>query len=761
MDFSRMSDEELEKLANSAPNPLDFATMSDEELDRIANPPPPGSPKPGKIEALGRGLFQGVTLGGGEELTAAMESQPALPESMRNMPGLPMGVMDADFLEPVQTYQQARDESRAANRAAKEAHPWTYGAGEFGGAAATALIPGLGAAGSLGKAAGTAGALGAASGFGGSEAEDLGGLAFDTGLGAAVGAGIGSAGYGLMKGAEKLAPIIGKGLKLNPKDNQAAIREAAERLGVKATPGMIYDDPVIQGLESSLSQSPSLPGMLTRQTTQPVERALDDVAKGSLKDASSLSRFEIGERVKSGIDRAVNNRAAGSRKIFQEIAESTPDIALNEKSLARVGRNITNLDDVALTPGSSWANKANTYAEWLQNAKSVRDVTKLRQIVGKELEAAQGPEREVLGSIYERLTRLEENSIVRGAVDTMRGMAQKPAGKTGDVLANQGESIGLDMVSKLKGAKNEFASLMSDLRDLSGQTRLGRLNGPQSFVDKIDNVRSERIGEKLFPVDDVNVMRSMQKQFPEQAQLLRQGRLGDIQRQATSGAGELSTPKFFNSIKSIGDESADILFGQGNLSKIADAKTVMQSLPEYIGPSGTPKGLEFLSMFNPAMQARELGRYGFYKGITTDKVQKIADALLKSPRIQELANNNPKAFQAMVLDFSRRVSPERALPKAASTELDEDSSTPANYQEYPDSSMREGRNQDQMGANRLGELVKSSPQMFGKFANVLQQAEQRGPQGLAATHFLLQSNNPEYRQILQRVADTGGNEYER
>lgn len=54
---------------------------------------------------------------------------------------------------------------------------------------------------------------------------------------------------------------------------------------------------------------------------------------------------------------------------------------------------------------------------------------------------------------------------------------------------------------------------------------------------------------------------------------------------------------------------------------------------------------------------------------------------------------------------------------------------------------------------RISELVKAAPQKFGQFANVLQRAQQRGPQGVASTHFLLQQTNPEYRNILTRVAE--------
>lgn len=129
--------------------------------------------KPSGLEAVLRGGLQGATLGFSDELAGAIESV----------------ISD-------KSYQQARDESRKANAAAQKEHPWLYGGGELGGGAATLLIPGVGAAGGLGKALAT----GATAGLGGSEADlakgEYGKAALDTAIGAGLGGvahGVGSA----------------------------------------------------------------------------------------------------------------------------------------------------------------------------------------------------------------------------------------------------------------------------------------------------------------------------------------------------------------------------------------------------------------------------------------------------------------------------------------------------------------------------------------------------------------------------------------
>ncbi len=134
--------------------------------------------RPGGLESVLRGVKQGVTMGFGDEIAGALESA---------------------FSD--KTYKQARDEARASDKAAQEAHPWLYGGGNLAGGAATMLIPGLNVAkgATLAASAGRAALAGGIAGLGGSDAEDLGGIVKDTAVGAALGGAAGAAGHGIGK----------------------------------------------------------------------------------------------------------------------------------------------------------------------------------------------------------------------------------------------------------------------------------------------------------------------------------------------------------------------------------------------------------------------------------------------------------------------------------------------------------------------------------------------------------------------------------
>lgn len=137
-------------------------------------------PQVSQLESLGRGAASGLSLGFNDELVGAIES-----------------------LLTNKSYSQSRDESRANNKLAQAANPYSYGAGEIGGSVATAFVPGLNVAkgASLAARVGANAAMGAAAGLGMSEEQSALAMAKDAAIGGALGG-------GLTYGIDKTMPMM-------------------------------------------------------------------------------------------------------------------------------------------------------------------------------------------------------------------------------------------------------------------------------------------------------------------------------------------------------------------------------------------------------------------------------------------------------------------------------------------------------------------------------------------------------------------------
>jgi len=143
------------------------------EIDAAAFVPDAPTRAVSKTESLVRGAGQGATLNFSDELIGLGKALFA----------------DGDARTFRQRYKAARDAERQANREAREANPFTYGAGEFGASVATSFIPGVGVArgASAAKTAVQAGKMSGIAGLGASEGETLPEQLTDAGKSALIG----------------------------------------------------------------------------------------------------------------------------------------------------------------------------------------------------------------------------------------------------------------------------------------------------------------------------------------------------------------------------------------------------------------------------------------------------------------------------------------------------------------------------------------------------------------------------------------------
>lgn len=649
MDLSKLSDKELDALEAQHSGP-DLSQLSDEELDELDR-------DPSTAESALHGAIDSASLGFIDELSGAGE---ALGRAI-GVKGLGGKFSDVGFQKPTwgkdfeKDYAEGRDKKRALHAKLKSANPDSYLGGEIAGGLTSALIPGLGAAKGLRGAVGAGAALGAGSGLGHSEAEDAAGMGLDTLIGTGIGAGLGAGGYGIAKGAEKsanyvaekLAPAISKMLPVGKKANAAEIEAAAKALGVEATPGMTNASERVQGLESSLHQAPTIGGWLTRRGTEPVTKGMQKATGELIEDAASVSPFESGENVKKIIAKEVEGKFKPSTEIFDELRGYTKDIHANPASVNRVGKNIMNIPEVKTLE----LPLAKQIVKRLGENPSVDEIKMLRTMVGAEAKASQGAQKSAYWQLYAKLGRLEENTLKRGVIQSAR-------------TKGEGDTIAKGMLGQLKSAKKGYAEQMGNLEDLSQAARLGRVSdGPSGFVDKIDSIPSERLQEKLLPLEDVRLAKMMQDQFPEAFGGLRKARIRDL-AEGVEKDGSLLPGKFLQSTKDLNPEAQSMLFGDksGTLNSL---RTVNEALPAKVGPSGTSQALDFKEMLNPVTQGRDLMRYGAYKAASSETLNRVAQFLRSQPKFANMAEQNPKAFQAAVYEFANKVRPASAMPRAA------------------------------------------------------------------------------------------------
>jgi hypothetical protein len=311
-------------------------------------------------------------------------------------------------------YKKKRDEWRKWFDEAKKTNPKSYLAGELGGSVGTALIPGVGIAGNLGKAslvtkgALTGAGIGALSGLGQSEAEKPLDMALDVRNSALLGGGLGAAGGLVAKGASSLAkklPEIAeqRAFKAATGQNKKAFKDAfkTDSLETKGRDLLTKDE----------AGSPVV-GWFSRS---------EDIAEkaGKKSDFFGKQIGKIGEQIDQ-----VSPNAIDGKKVANQILEYTSNIADTPKNESI----IKNL----LKEAEFYQNKGNF---------SFSDAQKFK------------------GSYKFKPTDTTTQVLGQDATNAVRGIVSKEMETTAEGLASQNPNTKLaDLLGKYKEVKQKYGS---------------------------------------------------------------------------------------------------------------------------------------------------------------------------------------------------------------------------------------------------------------------------------------------------------------
>lgn len=458
----------------------------------------------------------------------------------------------------------------------------------------------------IGAAQGLGTAIGESEGLEDAAGKVASGAAISGGLGL-LGKGISSLGRGVFKGGEALAEVP----PIAARQDIGEVVAASKKLGIRPTAGMLTKSPVVQGLESSLEQSPSLAGAIVRRDVDKVRKGTEAAANALTDGQKFLSPFEAGEKVKSGIVASIGEKLDPIASTYQDLEKSIKFMDVSPKSLQRVAKNIENIAEVRIAPGgASFAGAAKGYADALTRVKTVDELKTLTSMVGKDLASAPDANtRKVLGKVYDKMKNLQENSMQRAAIATA------PKG--------QGNAIAAQLVADLKGARKGYKEIMNELGDLADKGKLGSFKTPNDFINSLESIPSEKIGEKLFNTQNIEAIKFIQKRFPEEFETLKGLRLAQIVEKSKL-KGELNPKALAKNLNQLGPEVQNVILGVEGKARLRDLTKVLDSMPGKIGASDTPRGLAFMEMINPILQVTEAGRYGLYKAMQKPGFQKQA-----------------------------------------------------------------------------------------------------------------------------------------
>lgn len=664
---------------------------------------------PSVAESAARGAAQGASFGFIDEVTGG--AQAFADDIKRGISAdAPVAKYDnfgritnLDEINRGGTYEKRRDESRAAYKEAQKANPVAYGAGEIvGGVASGIAIPG-GSANTLKSAMKTGAAFGAAQGAGSSEADSLGGVLRDSATGALVGAGGGAVGYGAIKAggavADKVRPVIEKG-KTYLGENFKNIGELA---AFKSSGATLKD-----WRAARKTGEANKVGRFMLDSELKVGDTVDDVAEkfAARKESAGKKIGEIyddvGEKFKDVIDKVGFDPKRDKGEL---LAAARKELGDTEGSEAAVNRLSKYLDEVAERHGDkpNEAAQAAYKKEVEAYLPKMRDFMRSRAEYRKSVGAiADEPGQGALPGMVDDLQRtgtaaekvrlqgeipryaeadLPVNYAKTGQMSLMddtqptlrrqyfakKGVVDRAGGDAQPTLSGLGDDLQRTRMEsqqvELQGRTPTFADAERTIVDQGrGQTRMNMAPEAPARPVRPNEVRNPMAPGRTNQIKgalDERIKYSRNPMMPDPA----------AERAFYAARTKLSE-KIDNAIETIGDESilrelkaANREYGMSKrVSDMAQDRVNRESANKLFGLTDTimgGAGLGYGGMTGDWETAvgvmagkKALEKYGTTGiAIAADRVSK---RLLRSPEVAKLAQVNPKAFQAVVINFARK-----------------------------------------------------------------------------------------------------------
>jgi len=424
------------------------------------------------------------------------------------------------------------------------------------------------------------------------------------------------------------------------KKNYPEIKKAAEKLGVTPTAGMTSDNKLIQELESSLSQAPTLAGQQVKKEVDAVYDSLEQATKGifSTNDSSilrktNLSRFEAGEAIKTNIVADIGERVGQARVFYEELADKFGDAQVSDRIKNLLKTRLTKSDSARLFKSK----EVDRIGEMIDAIGTVNDAQKIRTFIGKELSTAYRAgdynRVDILDDAYKTITRLREKSIVENA-------------------GSEAASI----IKGLKEANKTYASVFNDFQDVSNALKIGKVRNVDQLSRSLNDMESEKIAERFFSKKNFANNQRLKELFPESFETARKVKLAEIWEKSQTG-GDISVKKFINNLKKLGKEETDMIFGADKRESLDALEVLINSMPDKVGPSGTAQALDLFNLFSVTTQTRDGIRWLLYKKGEKGINKYLNETLDVFKQIEKSNNSTKRLLSESVEDFLGKARP--------------------------------------------------------------------------------------------------------
>lgn len=402
------------------------------------------------------------------------------------------------------------------------------------------------------------------------------------------------------------------------KPNADSLAGSADRIpGFKKTVGLLSDSKFAQNLQDHLSHRPNPFGQAVAKETLNNKKALVNAAAETLEDATSKTKYEVGDIIDSGIQSKVQARYKPIKELYTKLEPHLKKMEVSSRLQEQAAEQVKN--QIADAGGDAEDAHVVGLTNKLRGLKSVYDIKTFRTQIGNKLRDAfrggyQGASEEIpiLQATKSALTDMRESAIDEAAART--GIGHPEAG-----------DISAQTIQELRKADAMYAAYKKDLSRLGVEAGLGNIESAGKLFAQSEKRSTESWATRIMDTGDLDQMNYFKEKYPQEFELARKYKLQTIAQKATSTAqgenGKLDLSKYLTQLdeSKYGPEARKLLLNTPeNLQKWNDIRDLYRASPGIMNPPNTAASIAWGDMFTPSgmiSTANDAIKFGLLKSL--------------------------------------------------------------------------------------------------------------------------------------------------
>lgn len=390
-----------------------------------------------------------------------------------------------------------------------------------------------------------------------------------------------------------------------------ALHETLETSGMHLSPEIksaLSSDPHIKGMFSQLQESTTESGVKAQEALKNFRSEAGEAmanafgkTKEDIESLASLSEYDAGKKLQNTLAEELKAKIDPISSKYEEISEKFKDLELpQDRTIYQNDKNPYLTEEEAKIRGKTAPGTTSEISDQLgllvqekgyYTSPSSPEMQMINRIL-KEI-----PNLKTLEDLRNYQSLVGKNIAKEQLWDLGKGIRKVFASAEESVLDKAVGEKAPELLAAHAETKAAYKSARDLIDDLNDRLHVGKFGGPDTFLRSLKEMSPEDVLRRMSGKGDADLLKLVSEKFPQSAKAIKDYHVDNLLKNASSKAapGEaVNTKNLLNAIQKMSPEMRAFALPAEAVNKVDAVGKLLEALPGKMNPSGTAKTLDAL-----------------------------------------------------------------------------------------------------------------------------------------------------------------------